>query len=76
MWEMDRDQMVASPLQEMTRAARDFGLTSGEVLGAMNEALCLTGTDVPVSEYLDELSGLLARRILGKERFGGSQPGA
>jgi hypothetical protein len=74
MREMNRDQMVASPLQELTSAATDFGLSSGEVLEAMDEALHLTGTDVLVSEYLDGLSGLLARRILMKERDMRSDP--
>ena len=68
MREMNSNQTVASPLQELTSAAVDFGLSSDEVLAAMDEALHLTGTDVLVSEYLDGLSGLLARRILIKER--------
>ena len=68
MREMNRDQMVASPLQDLTSAAIDFGLSSDEILVAMDEALHLTGTDVLVSDYLDGLSGLLARRILMKER--------
>jgi hypothetical protein len=74
MREMDRDQTVASPLQELTNAAIDFGLSSEEILAAMDEALHLIGTDVLVSEYLDALSGLLARRILSKERDARSDP--
>jgi hypothetical protein len=74
MREMNGDPVVASPLHEITSAATQFGLSSQEVLAAMNEALSFTGIDSPVSDYLDELSGMLARRILAKERqlrFGG-----
>jgi hypothetical protein len=68
MREMDRGQATMSPLHEITNAATEFGLSSDEILGAMNDALRLTGTDVSVTDYLDELSGTLARRILAKQR--------
>ena len=72
MREMNSDHAVTSPLHEITSAATEFGLSSDEVLSSMNETLHLTGTEVPVSEYLDGLSGMLARRILVKERQGRS----
>ena len=68
MREINRDKAVSSQLHEITNAATDFGLSGDEVLSAMNDALVITGTDVSVSEYLDELSGKLAGRILAKER--------
>ena len=68
MREMDHDQAVASPLREITTAATEFGLSSDDVLSTMDEAVHVTGTELPVSEFLDELSGMLARRILIKEQ--------
>ena len=74
MREKNGNPVVTSPLHEITNAATEFGLSGHEVLAAMNDALCFTDIESPVSEYLDELSGMLARRILAKERqlrFGG-----
>jgi hypothetical protein len=48
--------------------ARQFGLTDGEVLLAVNECVYEVGTDASVAEFLDELTGALARSILTKQQ--------
>ena len=67
---MDFDHVTAAPLQSVFDSARQFGLDEQEVMRTFDEALWIVGDDACVSEYLDELSGALARRILAKERAG------
>ena len=52
----------------MFESARQFGLSDEDVLRTFDETLWTVGEDATMSEYLDELSGTLARRILAEER--------
>jgi uncharacterized membrane protein YebE (DUF533 family) len=65
---MDTDYAVIPPLQAMLEAARHFGLTDDEVWQTVNASLHGAGNEATVREYLDELAGALARRILSKQR--------
>lgn len=56
------------PLQALFDGARCFGLTDAEVWRAFDDSLAETGPDTTVSEYVHELTGELARRILQKQR--------
>jgi uncharacterized membrane protein YebE (DUF533 family) len=55
-------------LQAIFEAARRFGLTEDEAWWAIDESLSEVGRDATVSEYIDELTGVLAQRILSKQR--------
>jgi hypothetical protein len=68
MEEMHFHQVDVPPLQLMLTAARHFGLTPDEAWQAASDALDASGGDAYAAEYLDELSGVLARRIIAKER--------
>jgi hypothetical protein len=59
---------AAAPLQAVFQSAKQFGLSDDDVLRTFDEAFWTVGEDAPMSEYLDELSGTLARRILDRER--------
>ena len=59
---------IAAPVQAVFDSARHFGLDDDEVLRTFDEALWIVGEDATMSEYLSELSGTLAKRILAKER--------
>ena len=52
----------------IVEAAREFGLRDDDVWAAMNDAALNAADDTTVSEFLDDLSMELARRILGNER--------
>jgi hypothetical protein len=55
-------------LQAIFKSARCFGLSEEATWRAVDEALLTAGRDATMSEYLDELAGTLARRILVNER--------
>jgi len=65
---MDPGYYAIPRLQAVFDGAKRFGLSDEEVWRAFDEALDETGADVSVAEYLDELTGELARRILCKQR--------
>ena len=65
---MHSNSFAATPVQAVFLSARQFGLGEDEVLRTFDEALWTVGEDATMSEYLDELSGTLARRILARER--------
>jgi hypothetical protein len=65
---MHSDSMAAAPVQAVFASARQFGLDDDEVLRTFDQTLWTVGEDATMSEYLDELSGTLAKRILAKER--------
>jgi hypothetical protein len=65
---MDLNSTTATPLQAVFESARQFGLSDDQILQTFDEALVAVGEDATVSEYIDELSGTLARRILARER--------
>jgi hypothetical protein len=56
------------PLQAVFDGARRFGLTDAEVWRAFDESLAEACPDATVSDYVHELTGELARRILHKQR--------
>lgn len=65
---MDPADTAASPLHAMFDNAKRFGLTDQEVWWAVDECLYDLGTEATVREYLDELAGALARRVLSSQR--------
>jgi hypothetical protein len=67
---MDFDRATTPSVQSVFDSARQFGLAEAEVMRTFDEALWTVGDDACVSDYLDELSAALARRILAKERTG------
>jgi hypothetical protein len=73
MGEMYSDHPPIPPLQAIFECATRFGLTEDEVWRAIDESLYEVGRDATVSEYLEELVGALAGRILAKERHTASK---
>jgi hypothetical protein len=65
---MDSNSAIATPVRAVFDAARQFGLSEDDVLHTLDETLMTVGQDATVSDYLDELNGTLARRILARER--------
>jgi hypothetical protein len=65
---MGPDHYETPPVQAVFDCAKQFGLTDGEVLRAINECLSEVGGDDSVAEFLDQLTGALARTILHKEQ--------
>jgi hypothetical protein len=68
MAEMDYEYPVAPTLQEIFEGAKGFGLSDDEIWRTVNKSQYLAGPDATVPEYLDELAGALAHRIVIKER--------
>ena len=68
MAEMDYDYPDAPTLQEIFQGAKDFGLPDEEIWRTVNQAQRWAGPEATVPEYLDELAGALAHRIVIKER--------
>jgi hypothetical protein len=56
------------PLQAVFDGARRFGLTDAEVWQTFDESMAEAGPDATISDYVHELTGELARRILHKQR--------
>ena len=65
---MDSNSSTAAPLRAVFQSARPFGLSDDQVLHTFDETLWAVGEEATMSEYLDELSGTLARAILAEER--------
>jgi hypothetical protein len=65
---MDTDYYAIPRLEAVFDGAKRFGLSDQEVWRAFDDSLDETGADASMSEYLDELTGELARRILHKQR--------
>ena len=55
-------------LEAVFDGARRFGLTETEVWQAFDTSLAEAGPDATVSDYIDELTGELARRIVREHR--------
>jgi hypothetical protein len=55
-------------LKSIFAAAVAFGLSEREAWVATDAAAARAGNDATLSEYVDELTGVLARDILVKER--------
>jgi hypothetical protein len=73
---VDPAHPVTAPPQAIFDGARHFGLTYEEVWRAFDESLAEVGGDATVDEYLQELTGELARRILHKQRHTAPGSGA
>jgi hypothetical protein len=73
MGEMHSDHTPIPSLQAILEGAIRFGLTEDEAWRATDESLHAVGRDATVSEYLEELTGALARRILYKQQRTPSQ---
>jgi len=65
---MDYDYPAAPTLQEIFEGAKGFGLRDEEIWRTVSEAQRWAGPEATVPEYLDELAGALAQRIVIKER--------
>jgi hypothetical protein len=68
MADMDPDSSAVPPLHAIFDGARLFGLSDDEVWQTVDHSLHRVGGDATVAEYLDELTGALAQRILSKQR--------
>lgn len=55
-------------LHDMFKSARRFGLSDQAAWQAVDDTLFTVGRDATMSDFLDELAGALARRILVSER--------
>ena len=66
--EMEFDFPAAPTLQELFEGAKGFGLNDDEIWRTVNESQYWAGPDATIPEYLDELAGALAHRIVIKER--------
>jgi hypothetical protein len=65
---MDSQYIAMPSLEAIFEGARHFGLTHREVWRTVDECLEAMDQDATVAEYIDELTGALARRVLAKER--------
>ena len=65
---MDLEQPAVPPLKAVFDGAKGFGLSDDEVWRAMDECLIEAGGAATIAEYVDDLSGALARGILAKQR--------
>jgi hypothetical protein len=63
-------------LQAMFDGATRFGLPEDDVWRVIDETLCDVGDDATTAEFLDELAGRLASRIVAAQRETLSGPGA
>ena len=65
---MDPAYQSIPPLQAIFAGATRFGLSDAEVWRAFDESLDQAGPDATVADYVQKLTGELARRILWKQR--------
>jgi hypothetical protein len=59
---------VPPPLRSVFEGATAFGLTGDEVWQTFDESLSWVGAEATVAEFLEEVNGALAFRILAKQR--------
>jgi len=64
---------ATSPLQAIFESAKCFGVSDDEFWQTVDQSFCAVDIDVTVRDYLDELSGALARRLLAKQRVSGAE---
>jgi hypothetical protein len=67
MYSYDDDTPMAG-LQAIFQGARSFGLSEEDAWRMADDVLYALGTDVTVAEYLEVLTGALARGILDTAR--------
>ena len=65
---MHSDHTRVPSLQAILEGAIRFGLAEDEAWRATDESLHAVGGDATISEYLEELTGALARLILYKQQ--------
>ena len=70
---MNMDDTAVPSLQAIFDGAKCFGLTDDEAWLTVDECLGELGGDATVNEFVDELTGALARGVLAKQR-GEPQP--
>jgi hypothetical protein len=70
---MYSDHARIPPLRAIFEAAKRFGLTEDEAWRAVDESLYEAGRDATLSDYLEDLTGALAERILTKQRHSPSR---
>jgi hypothetical protein len=70
---VDPDYPVTAPLRAIFDGASGFGMTHAEIWRAFDDSLDAVGADATVDEYLHELTGELAQRILQKQRSAPSE---
>jgi hypothetical protein len=68
MGEMYSDRTPTPSLQSILEGAMRFGLTESEAWRATDDALHAVGRNATISDYLEELTGALARHILYKQQ--------
>jgi hypothetical protein len=68
MSETNVDNTARPSLKSIFAAAVALGLSEREAWAATDAAAARAGDDATLSEYVDELTGALARDILAKER--------
>jgi hypothetical protein len=70
---MNMDDTTGPSLQAILDGAKCFGLTDDEAWQTVDKCLGEVGGDATVNEFMDELTGALARGVLAKQR-GEPQP--
>jgi hypothetical protein len=68
MGDMYSDHTLIPSLRAILDGAVRFGLTEDEAWRATDESLHAVGRNATISEYLEELTATLARRILHKQQ--------
>jgi ABC-type nitrate/sulfonate/bicarbonate transport system ATPase subunit len=68
MRDMYSDDTPMAGLQAIFEGAKSFGLSEEDFWRTVDDSLHEVGMDATVSEYLDELTGAMARRILATAR--------
>jgi hypothetical protein len=70
---MDHANYAIPPLQSLFDGAKRFGLNEAEVWQAFEDSVDEVGADATLSEYVQQLTGELARRILQRQRCSPSE---
>jgi hypothetical protein len=68
MGETDLDNTAIPSLKAIFAAAVALGLSEQEAWAATDAAAAAAGSDATLPEYVDELTSVLARDILARER--------
>jgi hypothetical protein len=64
----DSDDTPTAGLRAIFQGARSFGLSEEDAWRTVDDVLHYLGTDATVADYLDELTGAMARGILSTAR--------
>jgi hypothetical protein len=66
--EMDFEPFAPTSMRAMFDGARKFGLSDDAVWETIDGVLLAVGGEATLAEYLDDVSGALAARILAEQR--------